>query len=154
MAPPKITRFDTEALWRARNGDDWFTDMDHGSGFSGLGSALSQYNNGSDFRHVVPDGKAAVVAQVSMHMESVNDNFTVEFGCTSDAGGTGTFTPKTQHYHIDTPAAQSQLEPNLMTLIPPVYVKDTEGAAVTARVVGNDAGAILSLGMRGWDEEY
>ncbi len=97
--------------------------------------------------------KRLVINRFSVALSTVEDWVTVAFGVTEEADGGGVFTPHTVEYRINTGAEHAGPTPNELVLDPPIVVTQDDGQAFTAEVQGNDSGAALTLGYRGWEED-
>lgn len=146
----RILNLADEGLRRARVGDAFFIELDEGTGYDTL-TVITDVG----FIHVIPENKATVIKSVYLHMMTPSDEAHVQMGYTENADGTGTFTPLDGNMHLETPAAVVNMgTPAPLYLDPPIYVKDTQGKAITCRIIANDAAAEISVCCRGWDEAY
>ena len=94
------------------------------------------------------------ITMLYMHLSTVSDWVTVEFGTTVNSDGSGAFTPRTLQFRIDSGNVQSGRDPSWLSMDDlPICLTDANGGAWTARVQGNDAGATLFIGYNGYYEE-
>jgi len=107
----------------------------------------------SGFLLALEHGKRYIVSSFHMGLGTVADWVTVEIGLAQNADGSGTFTALTPLFRIDTGAAFIGVAPHQAPLDPPLCVTVADGGALTARVLGNDAAAALTLALNGWHEE-
>jgi hypothetical protein len=98
-------------------------------------------------------GKRYIVSGFYMHLGTVSDWVTAEIGLAQNADGSGTFTALSPMFRVDTGAAASGADPHQSPIDPPLCVTAADGGALTARVLGNDADAALTLALNGWSEE-
>ena len=107
----------------------------------------------STFIQAVPIGKRLVMTCFYMYCSTASDWVTAEFCTTANADGSGVITVKSPEFRIDTGATVALSTPTLVHLDPPLIVTTDDGLALTAQVQGNDAGAALTLGIHGWEED-
>lgn len=101
----------------------------------------------------IESGYRYIITQGYMHLGTDTDSVKVEFGVTSEASGSGDFTALTCKYEMETGTQTSEVEPNFLRWDPPLCVTKDDGECFTARVLGNDAGAELTLEYHGWRED-
>ena len=93
------------------------------------------------------------VSMFYMNLSTISDWVTCEWGVTANPDGSGTFTPRTPIFRIDTGNVQSGRAPSFTHMDNlPIVLTDAAGRAFTARVQGNDAGATMTLGYNGYYE--
>jgi len=100
------------------------------------------------------EGRRYIVTMFYMHLHTLSDWVSAEFGTTVNNDGSGAFTPLTPKFHVDTGNVQSGADPSFIPLWErPIVVTSANGGAFTARVQGNDAAAEFTLGYNGYYEE-
>ena len=98
-------------------------------------------------------GRRYIVTMFYMHLSTVSDWVTTEFGTTVNSDGSGAFTPRTPKFRIDTGNVQSGRAPAFTHMDNlPIVLTAADGGAFTAQVQGNDAGATMTLGFNGYYE--
>ena len=105
------------------------------------------------FMGELQDNRRYIVTMFYMHLSTLSDWVTAEFGVTVNNDGSGAFTARTPKFRIDTGNVQSGSAP-VMTAFGdvPIVLTKADGGAFTARVQGNDAGATMTLGFNGYYE--
>jgi len=109
-------------------------------------------SDGTFIKPVYP-GKRLVLSCFYMYLSTVSDNVTVDFVVTENPDGSGLVTALTPKFRQDTPAAMAQVGPTILHFDPPLIASFDDGQALSARVLGNDGTAALTLGMWGWEED-
>jgi len=107
----------------------------------------------STFLREIPQGKRLVIKSFYMHLSTADDTAKVTWVTTDNADGSGDDTAQSVQYHEETGAEFTGTEPQEVDLEVPIVVTRDDGHAFSASVVTNDAGATLTLGYRGWEED-
>lgn len=105
------------------------------------------------FLYAIPAGKRAVINGFYFHLETTSDWATMEIGVTENANGSGTFTPLTPKFRIDTGTSASGQDPVITPLATPLCITQDDGLALTARVQANDDSAVVTIALNGWYED-
>lgn len=145
----RVIRGSDDGLFRSRSGDGWCIWKNAGDTASG-----TVVPNGAGEFQAITAGMAAVITGLYMHLSTASDDMSLEVGCTANADGSGTFTAMTPEFRIETGATNFGIEPHIIHFVPPLYVKDTTGAAIAVRITTNDDAATYYYGLHGWQEEY
>jgi len=118
---------------------------------SGLNSATVLSD--STFVTNMEQGKRYIVTCVYIHVGLVSDTVEVEYGVTTLPDGAGDFTAKTLKFELETGAANQNMEPAIIQLPVPFAFTLDDGQCITAKVLTNDAGAEVTVGYMGWEED-
>lgn len=105
------------------------------------------------FLRAIELGKRLVIQSFYAHLSTANDTAKIKFVTTENADGSGDDTAQSVQYHIETGAEFMGADAQEMGLDVPIVVTRDDGQAFSAKVVTNDAGATLTLGYRGWEED-
>lgn len=146
-----ITRFDSEVLYRAREGDTFLNWLNNGSGFSSQ-LVFGSGNVGSGVVQAIPNGSAVVVNSYRMQLQTNDDWLDMEIGHIPDAASVGTFVPLTPKLRMETGTNYVGEEPVIVRLPEPLYVKGSDAGAITVRVQTKDDAAIVGVTLGGWVE--
>ena len=121
---------------------------------SGINAAATVLTD-AGLLYATETGKRDIIMCFYAHINTVSDWLEFEIGYTVGADGTGTFTPITPKFRLETGATPTSQTPAVTHFYDiPLIVKDTDGGAWTARAQTNDAGAAITLGFNGWREKY
>ena len=104
------------------------------------------------FLKAIPADSRLVVTSFHMQLTTASDTVAVEFVTTTGDDGTGAVTVRSQKFAIATGTLADPVQPPMMHFDPPLVVDRSDSGAFSARVLGNDASAALSLGYYGWVE--
>jgi len=98
-------------------------------------------------------GKRYLITSLYLALNTQSDSVEAQLGVTSEANGGGEFTAKTMKFEIVTGTTGLGITPIMMVLSVPICVTQDDGRSFTARVTTNDAGAEITLGFDGWEED-
>ena len=105
------------------------------------------------FLVAIPSGKQLALTGTYSHINTASDYVDYEFGTTTNADGSGTFTVLSPKFRIESPAVNQASKPGVMPLPCAMIIKYSATAkAFTFRVKANDAGCTVTFGFEYWLE--
>ena len=143
------TNMDYGAIKAAREGRGFCQKLNKKTGINAAVTVLTD----AGLLRTTAAGYRDVIPCFYVNVNTDSDWVEFEIGYTVNADGSGTFTPLTSLFRVESGPSRVGTPPSVTNFPVPIIIDNDDGGAWTVRAQTNDAGASVTFGINGWREE-